>query len=211
MLKTRIKKAAGRTESSRRWLERQINDPFVRRAREMGLRSRAAFKIREIDEKFRILKPGARVVDIGAAPGGWSEYAASKKCKTVAVDILDMPEIPGVIFGRFDFAEPECADFIRENLGSAADVVMSDIAPNTTGNASVDHLRIMALAEWAFDFAVSILAPGGAFVSKVRQGGTEGALLARMKRLFASVRHFKPDSSRKESAETYVVASGFRG
>jgi 23S rRNA (uridine2552-2'-O)-methyltransferase len=211
MLKTRIKKAAGRTESSRRWLERQANDPFVRRARELGLRSRAAFKIREIDAKFRLLRSGARVVDIGAAPGGWSEYAASKKCRVVAIDVLDMPPIPGVIFGQFDFETPECADFIRESLGGSADVVMSDIAPNTTGNASVDHLRIMVLAEAAFDFALSVLAPGGSFVSKVRQGGTEVELLSRMKRLFASVRHFKPDSSRKESAETYVVATGYRG
>jgi 23S rRNA (uridine2552-2'-O)-methyltransferase len=211
MLKTRIRKSAGRTESSRRWLERQANDPFVRKARELGLRSRAAFKIREIDAKFRLLKPGARVVDIGAAPGGWSQYAADRKCRTVAVDILDMPSIPGVVFGRFDFAEPECAEFIRGGLGGAADVVMSDIAPNATGNPSVDHLRIMALVEQAFDFAVSVLAPGGAFVAKVRQGGTEGALLSRMKRLFASVRHFKPDSSRKESSETYVVATGYRG
>ena len=198
--------------SSQRWLARQLSDPFVKQAKAEGLRSRAAFKIREIDAKFKLLQHGVKVVDIGAAPGGWSEYAAIKagKGNVVAIDLLDMKPIDGVAFLRADFESDEAKDFILSELGGRADVVLSDIAPNTTGSASLDHLQIMALVEQAYEFALSVLSGGGAFVAKVRQGGTEAALLVRMKWDFAKVAHFKPESSRKESSETYVVATGFR-
>jgi len=209
-MKVKLKSSKGRSASSNRWLMRQLSDPFVIKAKKEGLRSRAGFKIREIDAKFGLLGRGLKVVDIGAAPGGWSEYAVQKvgKGNVVAIDLLDMKPIEGVAFLRTDFTSEPAKDFIKEKLGDKADVVLSDIAPNTTGNASLDHLQIMALVEEAYDFALEVLAPGGAFVAKVRQGGTEAALLARMKRDFAKVAHFKPESSRKESSETYVVAIG---
>jgi len=209
-MKVKLKSSKGRSASSNRWLARQLSDPFVIKAKQEGLRSRAGFKIREIDAKFGLLKRGLKVVDIGAAPGGWSEYAVQKagKGNVVAIDLLDMKPVEGVAFLRADFTSPPAKDFIKEELGGKADVVLSDIAPNTTGNASLDHLQIMSLVEEAYDFALEVLAPGGAFVAKVRQGGTEAALLARMKRDFAKVAHFKPESSRKESSETYVVAIG---
>ena len=209
-MKVKLKSTKGRSASSSRWLTRQLSDPFVQRAKAEGLRSRAAFKIREIDAKFRLFKHGLKVVDIGAAPGGWSEYAVGRagKKNVVAIDILDMKPVEGVAFLQADFESDEAKDFIRAYLGGSADVVISDIAPNTTGNASTDHLQIMALVEQAYEFALSVLLPGGSFVAKVRQGGTEAGLLARMKRDFARVAHFKPASSRKESSETYVVALG---
>lgn len=200
-----------RSASSRRWLARQLADPYVKEAARLGLRSRASFKIAEIDAKFRLFRRGLKVVDLGAAPGGWSEYAAGKvgPDNMVAIDLLDMEPVEGVAFLKEDFAAPAARDFIRAHI-DVADVVLSDMSPNTTGTKSLDHLQIMALVESAYDFAEEILAPGGAFVAKVRQGGTEAALLARMKKDFAHVAHFKPASSRKESSETYVVATGFR-
>ncbi|MDR1008879.1 MAG: RlmE family RNA methyltransferase [Rickettsiales bacterium] len=210
--KVRVKTAKGRTTSSTRWLARQLNDPYVKAAHAQGLRSRAAFKLAEIDDKFHLLRPGAKVADIGSAPGGWSEIAAARvgAGNVAAIDILDMTPVKGVKFLCADFNDPAAGEFIAHTLGNGADVVLSDIAPNTTGVASLDHLQIMALVEQAYRFAESILRPGGAFVAKVRQGGTEAALLSEMKKRFTQVRHFKPDSSRKESAETYVVATGFK-
>jgi 23S rRNA (uridine2552-2'-O)-methyltransferase len=217
-LKVRVKRARGRTTSQVRWLERQLNDPFVRKAREMGYRSRAAFKLIGIDDKFRILRPGARVVDLGATPGGWSQVAAERtgaaegRGRVVAVDVHSVEPIPGVVILRQDFLAPEAPARIMEALGSEkADVVLSDMAAHATGHRQTDHLKVMALAEAAADFAREVLAPGGAFVAKVLRGGTEGELLARLKQDFERVRHFKPEASRADSAELYVVATGFRG
>ena len=212
-VKVRVKTAKYRKKSSTKWLLRQLNDPFVKKAHEMGYRSRATFKIMEIDEKFHIFKQGKKVVDIGAAPGGWSDVAVKKvgKGNVVAIDILEMKPIDGVVFKQIDFNLDEAKTFLIDALGGKADVVMSDIAPNTTGNASVDHLQIMALVEQAYYFAIDVLKTDGVFVAKVRQGGTESNLLSEMKKHFTSVKHFKPNSSRKESAETYVIAQGFKG
>jgi 23S rRNA (uridine2552-2'-O)-methyltransferase len=220
-LKTRVKTARGRSTSSTRWLQRQLNDPFVAEARRLGYRSRAAFKLIEIDDKYKLLRPGAAVVDLGAAPGGWSQIAADrigstqdkggKTGKAVAIDILDFEPIAGVDELILDFLDPTAPEKLKEMLGGEADIVLSDMAPNTTGHKQTDHLRIVALVEAALDFACEVLAPGGAFVAKVWSGGTEGELLAAMKRDFETVRHFKPKSSRAESAEVYVVATGFRG
>lgn len=203
-----------KTPSSRRWLERQLNDPYVARARREGYRSRAAFKLAEIDDKHHLLKPGARVVDLGAAPGGWSQVAAKRvgpRGRVVAVDILAMEPIPGVEFKQLDFLDPRAPDEIKAMLGGPADVVLSDMAPNATGHRQTDHLRIMALVEAAAEFAREVLKPGGAFLAKVIQGGTEGALLAALKREFAEVKHVKPAASRPDSAELYVLATGYRG
>ncbi len=210
--KTRVRTAKGRKVSSTLWLERQLNDPYVRQAQAAGYRSRAAFKILEMDEKLKILRPGLTVVDLGAAPGGWSQVAAARGCKVVAIDLLPMDEIPGVTFFQMDFSDDAAPDTLKTALGGrAANLVLSDIAPNTTGHKATDHLRIMALVEMAYDFARQVLAPEGAFVAKVFQGGTENTLLAQMKRDFRTVRHLKPPASRKESAEQYVAATGFRG
>ena len=210
----RLKPDKRRTPSSRAWLERQINDPYVARAKREGYRSRAAFKLAEIDDKFHILKKGARVVDLGAAPGGWSEIAARRigaDSKVVALDILDMKPIPGVEFIKLDFLDAAAPDRLKAVLGGEADVVLSDMAANATGHRQTDHLRIMALAEAAAHFAREVLAPGGSFLCKVLQGGTEAALLAELKRDFASVKHIKPPASRSDSAELYLLARGFRG
>lgn len=208
--KTRVRTAKGRKVSSKLWLERQLNDPYVRQAQAAGYRSRAAFKIMEIDEKVRLFRPGLRVVDLGAAPGGWSQVAAQKGCTVVALDLLAMDGLPGVLFLQKDFSDPDAPEALKAALGGRADLVLSDMAPNTTGHKATDHLRIMALVEMAYAFAHESLAPGGAFVAKVFQGGAEAALLARMKRDFRTVRHIKPPASRKESSEQYVVATGFR-
>jgi 23S rRNA (uridine2552-2'-O)-methyltransferase len=210
----RLKPDKRRTPSSRAWLERQINDPYVARAKREGYRSRAAFKLAEIDDKFHLLKKGARVVDLGAAPGGWSEIAARRigaDGKVVALDILDMKPIPGVEFIKLDFLDAAAPDRLKAVLGGEADVVLSDMAANATGHRQTDHLRIMALAEAAVHFAREVLAPGGSFLCKVLQGGTEAALLAELKRDFASVKHVKPPASRSDSAELYLLARGFRG
>jgi 23S rRNA (uridine2552-2'-O)-methyltransferase len=211
-----VKLTAGqrRKHSSRLWLERQINDPYVARAKREGFRSRAAYKLAETDDKFHILKPGGRVIDLGAAPGGWSQVAARRVGPTgrvVAIDLLDMPAIAGVDFLQLDFLDDEAPARLKAMLGGNAHVVLSDMAANATGHRKTDHLRIIALAEAAAAFAREVLAPGGAFLVKVLQGGTEAVLLADLKREFASVKHIKPASSRTDSAELYLLATGFRG
>ena len=215
-LKQRVRSAKNRTPSSRQWLDRQLNDPYVARARREGLRSRAAYKLAEIDDKFRFLRPGARVVDLGAAPGGWSQIAAKRvgagagRGHVVGIDLLDMPEIAGVEFLHLDFMREEAPQRLKRLLDGPADVVLSDMAANATGHRKTDHLKIMALAEAAGAFAREVLKPGGAFLCKVLQGGTEHELLADLKRDFASVKHIKPPASRSDSAELYVLAMGFR-
>jgi 23S rRNA (uridine2552-2'-O)-methyltransferase len=206
-----VRTAKGRTGASQRWLARQLNDPYVQAAKQQGWRSRAAFKLAELDDRFHLIRRGARVVDLGAAPGGWTQVAVrGGSARVVAVDLLPMDPVPGseVLLG--DFTEPAIQAQLIEMLGGKADLVLSDMAPNTTGHTATDHLRIMALAEAALEFAVEVLAEGGAFVAKVFQGGAERQMLDRLKRRFASVRHAKPPASRKESSELYVVATGFR-
>ena len=216
-LKQRLKTARSRTLSSQKWLERQINDPYVARAKREGYRSRAAYKLIEIDQKYKLLKPGQRIVDLGAAPGGWSQVAARKiglaegRGRIVAIDLLPIEPMAGVDFLELDFLDEKAPDVLISRLGGQADLVMSDMAANTTGHKKTDHLRIMGLAEAAADFARQILAPGGAFLAKVFQGGTEGGLLVDLKRVFEQVRHVKPAASRADSAELYVLATGFRG
>ena len=222
----RLKDQKRRTASSRAWLTRQINDPYVERAKREGFRSRAAFKLAEIDDRYKLLKLGTRVVDLGAAPGGWSEIAARRvgdNGRVIALDVLEMKPVPGVEFLQLDFLDPSAPERLEAMLGSGrggspqgkrqatADVVLSDMAANATGHRQTDHLRIMALAEAAADFARQVLAPGGAFLCKVLQGGTEAALLAELKRDFSSVKHVKPAASRSDSAELYLLAQGFRG
>jgi 23S rRNA (uridine2552-2'-O)-methyltransferase len=209
----RLKPDKRRTPSSKAWLERQINDPYVARAKREGFRSRAAYKLAEIDDKFRLLKPGGRVVDLGAAPGGWSEVAAQRvgqSGRVVALDILDMKPLVGVEFLHLDFLDDAAPARLKTILGGKADVVLSDMAANATGHRQTDHLRVMALAEAAADFAREVLAEGGAFLCKVLQGGTEATLLAELKRDFATVKHVKPPASRSDSAELYLLARGFR-
>jgi 23S rRNA (uridine2552-2'-O)-methyltransferase len=219
-LKVRVKSGKGRSLSSRTWLERQLNDPYVARARREGFRSRAAYKLIEIDDKHRLLRPGARVIDLGAAPGGWSQVASERVRasagegrgggRVVAIDLLDMAPIAGVDFIALDFLDPSAPERIETLLGGTADVVLSDMAANATGHRATDHLRIMALAEAAAEIARDVLAPGGSFLCKVLQGGTEAKLLARLKKDFAEVKHVKPAASRRDSAELYLLAKGFR-
>ncbi len=217
-LKIKLHKTGGRTQSSKQWLERQLNDPYVAAAKREGYRSRAAYKLEEIADKYGFLKPGGVVVDLGAAPGGWSQVAA-KRVKSeeergvvVALDILPFEAIPGVIVLQQDFSEPEADGRLLEALaGRRADAVLSDMAAPTTGHRQTDHIRIMGLAEEALAFALKVLAPGGAFLAKVFQGGSEKSLLVLLKRDFAVVRHVKPKASRAESPELYVLATGFRG
>jgi 23S rRNA (uridine2552-2'-O)-methyltransferase len=211
-LAVRVK--GNRSLSSRRWLERQLNDPYVTRARREGYRSRAAYKLVEIDDKHRFLKPSQRVIDLGAAPGGWSQVAAKRVeegGRVVAIDLLPMDAIPGVEFLQLDFLDAAAPERLKALLGGPADVVLSDMAANATGHKRTDHLKIVALVEAAAEFAREVLAPGGTFLAKVIQGGTEAALLADLKRDFASVKHVKPAASRADSAELYVLATGFRG
>ena len=213
-LAVRVKSARRRKPSSTEWLERQLNDPFVAEARRVGYRSRAAFKLIQLDSRFHLLAPGRRVIDLGCAPGGWSQVAAQVVGEhgiVVGIDLLVTDPIPGASLLVGDFRDPATAGQIRDALGGPADLVLSDMAAPATGHAATDHLRIVALAEDAYAFAVTILKPGGAFVAKVFQGGSEGSLLAALKRDFAELRHAKPAASRAESAETYVVAKGFRG
>jgi 23S rRNA (uridine2552-2'-O)-methyltransferase len=212
-LKVRVKDKR-KTQSSRRWLERQFNDPYVARAKREGYRSRAAFKLAEIDDKHHILKSGARVVDLGAAPGGWSQVAVKRvggRGRVVAIDVLDMAPVAGVDFARIDFLDERAPEILKAMLGGPADVVLSDMAANATGHRQTDHLEIMALVEAAAEFAREVLKPGGSFLAKVIQGGTEAGLLAALKRDFESVKHVKPAASRADSAELYVLATGFRG
>lgn len=213
----RVKTARGRKLSSTLWLKRQLNDPYVQQAKREGYRSRAAYKLLELDEKFRLLKPGLRVVDLGAAPGGWTQVAArltgadkGRAPPVLGIDVLGMPPVPGAEVLTMDFMDDAAPERLKAVLGGAADLVLSDMAPNTTGDAKTDHLRIMALTEAAFAFACEVLEEGGAFVAKVWQGGTEGALLKEMKQRFKSVKHAKPAASRADSAEMYVVAMGYR-
>jgi 23S rRNA (uridine2552-2'-O)-methyltransferase len=220
-LKTRVKTARKRSLSSTLWLSRQLNDPYVARAKREGFRSRAAYKLLEIDERYHILKAGQKVIDLGAAPGGWSQVAAKKvgaeqgkgqaKGRVIGIDLLEIEPPPGAEFKVMDFLAEEAPALLIEWLGGKADVVLSDMAANATGHKKTDHLRIVGLVELAADFACEALAPGGAFLAKVIQGGAENELLARLKREFALVRHVKPQASRADSAELYVLATGFRG
>lgn len=215
-MKTRVKTARKRSLSSTLWLERQLNDPYVARAKREGLRSRAAYKLIEIDERYHFLKPGQRIVDLGAAPGGWSQVAGRKvgaaegKGRVIGIDLLEMEPLPGVEFKVMDFLEADASERLMEWLGGKADVVLSDMAANATGHKKTDQLRIIGLVELAADFACEVLAESGTFLAKVFQGGTENKLLARLKRDFAVVRHVKPQASRTGSAELYVLAMGFR-
>jgi 23S rRNA (uridine2552-2'-O)-methyltransferase len=211
-LSVQLRKARKLSPASQAWLRRQLNDPYVAAAKAQGWRSRAAFKLIELDEKFHLLKPGMRVVDLGAAPGGWTQVAVRRGVSQVlGLDLLPMDPVPGGMFVQGDFNDPDMPAKLTEMLGGPVDLVLSDMAPNTTGHTATDHLRIIALAEMALDFASTVLAPGGAFVAKVFQGGSEGQMLAPMKRMFTTVRHAKPPASRKDSSELYVVATGFRG
>jgi 23S rRNA (uridine2552-2'-O)-methyltransferase len=216
-LAVRLKSKKKRTVSQKRWLERQLNDPYVARAKREGMRSRAAYKLIEIDDKHRFLKPGARVVDLGAAPGGWSDVAAKRvgaaegRGKVVAIDILEMAPVAGVTFRQIDFLDSTAPAQLEEMLGGSADVVLSDMAANATGHKTTDQLKIMALVEAGAEFAASVLRPGGSFLTKVLQGGTDAALLAQLKRDFATVKHVKPQASRADSSELYLLATGFRG
>ena len=217
-LHNRVKTAKGRKTSSKMWLERQLNDPYVAEAKARGYRSRAAFKLLELDSMFGLLKKGARVVDLGAAPGGWTQVAVDavgagkvpKGGQVVAIDIQGMDPVQSATVILQDFMDPDAPDRIKDALTGPADLVLSDMAAPATGHRQTDHLRIMGLCEAAFDFACEVLAPGGGFVAKVLKGGTENELLAQMKRRFAMVKHAKPPASRADSAESYVVATGFR-
>lgn len=218
MLKKQVKTGKGRPVGSTMWLRRQLNDPYVEMAKKDGYRARSAYKLIELDEKFHFLSPGKRVVDLGAAPGGWTQVAVQRVKSTpenplvVGLDLLEMDAILGAKTTQLDFLDETAPDVLKEMLGGrAADVVLSDMAPNTTGIKSTDHLRIMYLLETAYAFACEILNPEGAFVAKIFQGGTEQKLLQEMKQRFSSVKHAKPPSSRKESSEFYVVAAGFKG
>jgi len=216
-LAVKVRRARRRKPSSTEWLTRQLNDPYVAEAHRLGYRSRAAFKLIQLDDRYHLLKPGGRVVDLGCAPGGWTQIAAHRvgavkgRGAIAGIDLLPTEAVPGAILLTGDFRDPAIADAARQALGRPADVVLSDMAAPATGHAATDHLRIVALAEEALAFAETVLRPGGAFVAKVFQGGAEGALLAALKHGFATVRHAKPAASRAESAETYVVATGFRG
>lgn len=213
-LKVRVKTARKRSNSSTMWLQRQLNDPYVARAKREGMRSRAAFKLIEIDDKAHFLKKGARVVDLGAAPGGWSQVAVKRvgpQGKVIGIDLLDIEPITGVDFRVFDFLDPGAPDLLKEMLGGPADVVLSDMAANATGHRKTDQIKIVALVEAAAEFAREVLAPGGTFLAKVIQGGLEGQLLATLKKDFAKVQHIKPPASRADSAELYLLATGFRG
>jgi 23S rRNA (uridine2552-2'-O)-methyltransferase len=214
-LTVRVKTAGKRSVSSTRWLERQLNDPYVSEAKKQGYRSRAAFKLLQLDDKFHVLKEGARVVDLGAAPGGWCQVAVDRvgeRGKVIGIDLLPMDPIPGADLVQMDFMTDEAPDMLKRLLdGGLVNVVLSDMAASATGHAQTDHLKIMALAETAYDFAKDVLAKGGAFICKVLQGGATGELLKLLKRDFAEVKHVKPPASRSDSAEIYVVALGFRG
>ncbi len=215
-LRIKVKKPAKRSHSSQLWLERQLNDPYVKRAREMGYRSRAAFKLAEMDERYKFLKPGQKLVDLGCAPGGWCQVAGAKvgldkgKGKIIGIDLLPVDPIPHVDLIQLDFMAEEAPALLMEKLGGKADGVMSDMAANTTGHKKTDHLRIIGLAEAAVEFANDVLAPGGFFLAKLFQGGDSANLLTQLKRDFTVVRNIKPAASRADSSELYVLATGFR-
>jgi len=218
-LTVKVKKAKKLKPSSVRWLQRQLNDPYVEAAQKEGYRSRAAYKLTGLDDRFHFLKPGMAIIDLGAAPGGWTQVCVQRtkadrpgtKSRIVAIDLLEIDPIPGAEIFQLDFMADEAPAILREKLGRPADAVLSDMAPSTIGHANTDHIRIMGLVEAALDFAVQVLAPDGVFVAKVFQGGAEGEALNLMKRAFKTVRHAKPPASRAESAEMFVIATGFRG
>jgi 23S rRNA (uridine2552-2'-O)-methyltransferase len=206
-----LRTASGRSTSQQAWLRRQLNDPYVTAAKKAGYRSRAAFKLIELDDRYKLIKKGSRVLDLGAAPGGWSQVAIQRGAAfVVGIDLLPIDPIPGATLIQGDFHDPAMPARLAELMGGPADIVLSDMAPNTSGHAPTDHLRIMALAELALEFAMQALTPGGTFVTKLFQGGSERTMLATLKQHFASVRHAKPPASRKDSSELYVVATGFR-
>ena len=209
----RIRTARGRRASSTRWLERQLNDPYVRRAKAENYRSRAAYKLLELDERFGLLKGAKAVVDLGIAPGGWSQVVRRRAgaAKVVGIDLLPTDPIDGVAILQMDFMADDAPRLLTEALGGPADLVLSDMAANTVGHQQTDHLRTMGLVEAGLAFAVEILRPGGAYVAKVLAGGADNALVAEMKRHFSSVKHAKPPASRKDSSEWYVIAQGFKG
>lgn len=209
----KVRSGRGRSTSSVRWLNRQLNDPYVQEAQRLGYRSRAAFKLIEIDDRFKLLRSGCKVVDLGAAPGGWTQVAVARvgRNRVVALDLLEMLAIEGATILQADFLDEDASERLRTALGGSADVVLSDLSPKTIGHSGTDHLRIVAMAEAVLDFAETILADGGDLVLKVFQGGAERDLLARLRRDFKEVKHVKPSASRKESPELYVVASGFKG
>ena len=208
----RLKTAKMRTPSSQAWLSRQINDPWAAKARAHGYRSRAAYKLTDIADRFGLLLPGQRVIDLGAAPGGWTQVALERGIhRIVGVDLLPVEPLPPAEILEMDFTDPACGDLLVERLGGPPDLVISDMAPNTVGHRRTDHLRIVGLIDAAVDFAESVLAPGGAFVAKAFQGGEISEVLTRLKRSFAQVRNVKPPASRPDSSETYIVATGFRG
>jgi 23S rRNA (uridine2552-2'-O)-methyltransferase len=211
--RTRVKTARGRTTSSNRWLARQLNDPYVKRAHAEGYRSRAAYKLIELDERFTFLRGIKNVVDLGIAPGGWAQVVRKRcpKAKVIGIDLLPVDPIDGVFIAQMDFTTDEALAWLLESLGGPADLVLSDMAANTVGHPQTDHLRTMALVETAVDFACQVLKPGGAFVAKSLAGGADSALVATLKRNFTSVKHAKPPASRKGSSEWYVVAQGFKG
>jgi 23S rRNA (uridine2552-2'-O)-methyltransferase len=216
-LRVTVKTGGKRKLSSKLWLERQLNDPYVAQAKRDGWRSRAAYKLIEMDDKYHFLKPGLTVIDLGAAPGGWSQVAAKRvgaadgKGKVIAIDLLEMPEIVGVTFAQFDFLDASAPDKLIAMMEARADVVLSDMAANTTGHRKTDQLRIIGLVESAAQFAADVLRPGGTFIAKVFQSGADADLLVQLKRDFQTVRHVKPASSRQDSSERYVLATGFRG
>ncbi len=216
-LHVRVKKTGSIKESSRRWLERHLNDPYVHRSKAEGYKSRAAYKLLEIDERYKILKPGQKIIDLGAAPGGWCQVAAqicgsdNDRPSVVGIDYLEMDHLPGVALLKMDFLDDAAPGLLLETLGSAPDLVLSDMAAPTTGHRQTDHIRTMHLCEVAADFAVKVLRPGGHFLSKTFQGGTENELLNLLKRNFKSVHHVKPPASRDESVELYILAKGFKG
>ncbi|MCB9982761.1 MAG: RlmE family RNA methyltransferase [Rhodospirillales bacterium] len=214
--KEKVKTAKGRKSGSTRWLKRQLNDPYVNKAQKDGYRGRAAYKLIEINEKIDILKSGQIVVDLGAAPGGWCQVATQKGARVIAIDLLEMDELADVDFIRMDFMDNDAPGRLKAmikkyNPDGLADLVVSDMAPNTTGHKQTDHLRIMAVVEAASCFAAEVLKPGGTFIAKVRQGGAQNTLLAQLKKDFETVKHMKPPASRKESAEQYLIATDFRG
>ncbi|PKQ09309.1 MAG: 23S rRNA methyltransferase [Alphaproteobacteria bacterium HGW-Alphaproteobacteria-12] len=219
-LKVRVKTARKRSNSSTRWLQRQLNDPYVHAAKREGYRSRAAFKLAEIDDKYRFLKPGGRIVDLGCAPGGWCQIAVARVKslnagerggRVIGLDYLETESVPGATILQLDFLDEGADTRVKERLAGEADVVLSDMAAPTTGHKQTDHMRIMSLCEIAAQFAIEVLAPGGAFLAKVLRGGTEDELLAMLKQHFKTVRHVKPKASRADSAEMYVLAQGFKG
>lgn len=209
----RVRTAKGRTAASTRWLERQLNDPYVKRAKAEGYRSRAAYKLLELDQKFGLLKGAKRILDLGIAPGGWSQVArkVTPKAQIVGLDLLPTDPIDGVTIFQLDFMDDRAPEMLSEALGGPADLIISDMAANTVGHAQTDHLRTMGLVEAAVDFAINVLEPGGDFVAKVFAGGTDHDLLTILKRNFTTVKHAKPPASRKDSSEWYVIAQGFKG